>query len=462
MTAPVLKAAVVGHTNAGKTSLMRTLTRDVDFGIVSSRPATTRHVEASSLLIDGVPVIEFFDTPGLEDSSGLLAHLNTLSKTRGGDATDAVHAFLDGDPAGFNQEAKALGQVAQCDIALYVIDARERVLGKHRDELEILGSCARPILPVLNFVADPEARSDLWREQLARANMHAIVAFDTVVFDEAGERQLFEKMRSLMDRFAPSLDALIADAERRRDQLRHAAARIVAGLLIDTAAYSVTVAGQDQGSDSALEALRRIVRDGEQRCVDDLLELFRFRHDDYAASALPIANGRWGTDLFSPEALMEFGVTTGSSAATGALAGLAVDAMTGGLTLGAAAATGAVVGAIVGAVYDKGQAVLGAIRGHTELRVDDATVALLAVRQAALVNALLRRGHASERKIRSPEGDGATDPKLLAADLLEILQKARLHRAWSRFANPDGALAESGRIAAEERLATRLGINLGA
>lgn len=36
-----LKLAVVGHTNVGKTSLLRTLTRDVGFGEVSHRPSTT-------------------------------------------------------------------------------------------------------------------------------------------------------------------------------------------------------------------------------------------------------------------------------------------------------------------------------------------------------------------------------------------------------------------------------------
>ena len=43
-TAP-LTLAVVGHTNVGKTSLLRTLTRDVGFGAISHRPSTTQHVE---------------------------------------------------------------------------------------------------------------------------------------------------------------------------------------------------------------------------------------------------------------------------------------------------------------------------------------------------------------------------------------------------------------------------------
>ena len=48
MTKP-LTLAVVGHTNVGKTSLLRTLTRDVGFGEVSHRPSTTRHVEGARL-----------------------------------------------------------------------------------------------------------------------------------------------------------------------------------------------------------------------------------------------------------------------------------------------------------------------------------------------------------------------------------------------------------------------------
>ncbi len=67
MSLPVLKIAVVGHTNVGKTSLMRTLTRDVDFGEVSDRPATTRRVEGTGLFVDCRKVLELYDTPGLED-----------------------------------------------------------------------------------------------------------------------------------------------------------------------------------------------------------------------------------------------------------------------------------------------------------------------------------------------------------------------------------------------------------
>ena len=63
-----LRLAVVGHTNTGKTSLLRTLTRNPDFGEVRDQPGTTRHVEGARLLIDTEAAVELYDTPGLEDS----------------------------------------------------------------------------------------------------------------------------------------------------------------------------------------------------------------------------------------------------------------------------------------------------------------------------------------------------------------------------------------------------------
>ena len=71
MTEP-LRIAVVGHTNAGKTSLLRTLARRRDFGAVSPSPATTRRVEPITLRVSGAEAIVLLDTPGLEDSIGLL------------------------------------------------------------------------------------------------------------------------------------------------------------------------------------------------------------------------------------------------------------------------------------------------------------------------------------------------------------------------------------------------------
>ena len=454
-----LVVAVVGHTNTGKTSLIRTLSRDASFGEVSNRPATTRHVEGTVLLVDGEPLIELYDTPGLEDPMGLLEHLESLRGGRRCDWIEVIEEFLAEPPARFAQEAKALRQVIASDVALYVVDVRDRVLGKHRDELEILGRCARPVVPVLNFTASSDARTAEWREHLARINMHAVAEFDTVVLDETSEQRLFEKMRTLLDSFLPTLDALIAERSRQRTSAVRSAAALVADLLIDVAACRLLVLEQDiDRRDDSLGQLKQWVRQREQDCVGALLELFRFDDDDCEADALPIQDGKWGSDLFSPSSLRDFGIRTGSGAAAGAAAGLAIDAMTGGLTLGAAAALGAAVGALWSGLSSHGRRVAYVFRGYTELRVADETLRLLAARQVELVAALLRRGHASQDKLHLQSDAEARRSRWTSASLPEPLREAREHPEWSRFDETGGPGSERG--SACERLAAEIAATL--
>jgi small GTP-binding protein len=438
MNRPLLKIAVVGHTNTGKTSLLRTLTRDVHFGEVSSRPAVTRHVEGTQLLVEGAPVAELYDTPGLEDSINLLELIEEMGTGQRVDGVEVVKRFLEGPEARgrYAQEAKAIRQLLASDVGLYVIDVRDRVLAKHRDELAILARCARPIVPVLNFTARPDARTGEWREHCARLNMHAVAEFDTVVYDAEDERRLFEKISTLLDSHRPALKALIADRLRQRELLVQAAVEVVADLLIDTAAFVMSVALDHTAQQTeALERMRQAVREREQRCAKELLELFRFRPEDYRTATLLIEDARWGLDLFSPEALKEFGIRTGSSAAAGALAGLAVDAIFGGLTFGAAAAIGATIGALVGAGGQHARRLVDRARGLTEVRVDEATLRILAVRQIALIRALLSRGHAAQDQIELDEKTGAAPPKGFGQTVPRPLLAARMKPAWSGLGN---------------------------
>ena len=118
----IFQIAVVGHTNAGKTSLMRTLSRDAGFGEVSPSPATTREVTSISLLADGAPQADFRDTPGLEDSIGLLELVDRMRTDRRDDGPSLIERFLGSMEANdrYSQEAKALRQARIADLVLYV------------------------------------------------------------------------------------------------------------------------------------------------------------------------------------------------------------------------------------------------------------------------------------------------------------------------------------------------------
>lgn len=449
-----LKLAVVGHTNVGKTSLLRTLTRDVGFGEVSHRPSTTRHVEGARLSVDGEALLELYDTPGLEDAIALRDYLDVLEPPGERlDGPERIQRLLASAEARarFEQEAKVLRQLLVCDAGLYVIDAREPVLAKYRDELAVLADCGKPLLPVLNFVAASAHREDDWRAALARLGLHALVRFDSVAPPADGERRLYESLALLLERAEPQLQRLVADHEAQRAARLTAGSRLIAELLVDAAACRRLVTGDDAGLVAAVEALRGELRAREQRCVEALLELYAFRRDDAEAGELPLLDGRWGDDLFHPETLKQLGVKVGGGMAAGAAAGAGIDLLVGGLTLGAAAVLGALAGGGWQTLRNYGGRLKGKLTGRRELSADDAVLRLLALRQRQLLAALATRGHAAQQRIRldQPQQQAWREGKLPPA-----LHKARAHPEWSSLnagARPQQAerQEEIRRLAAE-------------
>ncbi|RRD05643.1 DUF3482 domain-containing protein [Pseudomonas syringae] len=447
-----IKLAVVGHTNVGKTSLLRTLTGDVSFGEVSHRPSTTRHVEGARLCVDGEALVELYDTPGLEDAIALLDYLERLD--RPGERLDGparLTRFLEGSEARqrFEQEAKVMRQLLDSDAGLYVIDAREPVLAKYRDELAVLASCGKPLLPVLNFVSAQQHREPEWREALSRLGLHALVRFDSVAPPEDGGRRLYESLALLLESARPRLERLIDDQEKQRTAKRHSAARLIAELLIDCAACRRSVETTADQEQQAVEALRKAVRQREQQCVEALLKLYAFRKDDVSSSDLPLMDGRWGDDLFNPETLKLMGVRVGGGVAAGAAAGAGVDLMVGGVTLGAAALVGAIAGGALSTARSYGGRLLGKLKGRRELTVDDAVLRLLALRQRHLLLALGVRGHAALHNIELTTPQDKTWRK---GKIPEPLSRARAHPQWSTL-NPQPKPNQAERQEAIDELA---------
>lgn len=446
--APDLKLSVVGHTNTGKTSLMRTLTRDRGFGRVEPGPSTTRRVEGAALIVGGDSRIGLYDTPGLEAAGEVWEWLDHA----GGDRHDGparVRAFVDGAAGGdLQQEAGVLRQVLDGDAVLYVIDAREPVLGKYMDELAVLALCARPVLPVLNFVAGDPARPDEWRAALARVNLHVQAAFDTVVFDPDSEQKLFAKLALVLDAHDALLRELAAERRAHGDWQLRAGAERVADLLIDIAA--LRIAAEPDATETAGATLRDSVIEAERRCVGDLLELYRFGPEDYRDGDLPADAEGWREDPFDPETLRHYGLRTGTPLAAGTGAGMVFDVATGGLSLGAGTAVGTVVGGLAGALGGFGRRLGQRFRRRVDLTVGDATLALVMIRQAHLLAALRRRGHASQAPIESGRAGGRK------TDLPAELRRARHHPGWCRLAVRHSSVGGEARARVVTALAERL------
>lgn len=430
-----LRLAVVGHTNTGKTSLLRTLTHDAGFGQVSDAPGTTRHVEGARLLLNGAAAVELYDTPGLEDGIGLLDYLDQLQTQTGSrhDGPESIARFLDSPESKrrFEQEARVLKKLIACDAGLYVIDVRDPILAKHKDELAILARCGKPLVPVLNFINDAHARKQDWKETLARLGLHVVIEFDTVAPALDGEAQLYQKLALVLDTHAATLQALSEDVGVQRERRRNAAFALVADMLIDVAALRLSSQTDDDSVKSSTQLMQDKVRKREQAGIKTLLTHYRFRPEDYPGQPLPLEGGRWNMDLFNPQALLDTGIHVGKGFAAGAMAGAAVDVFTAGLSLGTAALIGGVLGSVWQGTDKLGKRLYGRLQGFHEITVEDSILRLLAIRAHQLIRALELRGHADMAPVQISMQ--AAQEELKEQALPEQLQEARSHPEWSRL-----------------------------
>ncbi|RFF30235.1 GTPase/DUF3482 domain-containing protein [Wenzhouxiangella sediminis] len=434
-----LKVAVVGHTNTGKTSLVRTLTHNRAFGEVRDQGGTTRRIVSGELVADGGARIELFDSPGLESAPELLDWLDRQPGDRH-DGPARIRRLIENaeTAARFDHEARVLELMLGVDVALYVIDAREPVLEKYQDELAVLGLCARPIVAVLNFTAAPDSRETEWREALARVQLHTVLAFDAAVRDPATELALFEKLKSQLDQHAAALSAWLEHRRAEERRRRRAALEATASLLLDVAAFAREVpADSEAARQRAWREMHDAIHRREQACVDTLLELYRFGREDFDEEELPLSEGGWQADLFDPETLRHYGLRASGYAALGAGAGAAIDVGTGGLSLGAGTLTGAALGAGAGLVRGAGSRLVSRIRGRATLQVDDAVMRLIMVRALELLSALVRRGHGNPGRIRARIVDD-----LQRRRLPRSVRRARHHPRWSAL-NEGGGGADS-------------------
>lgn len=412
-TTSSLRLAIVGHTNVGKTSLMRTLLRDPQFGQVAATPSTTRRSEERTISLQHGFGVTLIDTPGLEDGMGLFDYLEQISdaSTRH-NGPELLQRFLQSPEAArsFAQEALVIQQLLTCDAALYVIDARDPVLDKFQDELAILVKSARPVLPVLNFTANSftagtEHQVQEWQNTLTKVNLHTTIEFDSVSPPTEGELLIYRQLQTLLPASRAKLEEACNVLKNAQQQRSAQATQLIAELLIDCAAYRQQVYFQDDSSPAssqAVAAMQQTVRQRETAFVQSLLRLYNFTPDSLNEAVIAVEDGRWKDDLFNPLTLRNAGLKAGKGAATGAAAGAGIDIILLGTTLGAGTAIGAAIGGVWNSWSGYGRRLRDKLRGYRELSVSDPILWLLLLRAQQLQQQLERRGHAANQPLNRP------------------------------------------------------------
>lgn len=423
-----LKLAVVGHANVGKTSLLRTLIRNSHFGHVSDHPGTTRHVESITLPLELNKSIVFYDTPGLEDSLALYDYLNQLVPVNKKlDGVDKLTLFLQSPEAenSFNQEAKVIKQLLNSDVAIYVIDVREPVLPKYHDELAILANSDKPILAVLNFIANSSQNENEWKRLLSRVGIHAIIRFDAMFPSLDGEERLYHSLALLVEPAKEILDNWLDNISQIRESRNKTANQIIAETLVDVTAFSKMAKLDD---DKVIADMQNKVRKREQTAINELLKLYQFDSTQESEESLPLIKGRYNADLFNVDAVKTVGMHLTKGFVSGATIGASIDLATGGISLGSAALVGAVVGSLVQTAKHYGSRMRYQLSGYSKLSVDDVIICFLSLRLIRLKESLNHRSHADTSPVRLSKLDKTEWEKGV---LPKSLRLARRYSHWS-------------------------------
>ncbi|MBQ5788884.1 MAG: 50S ribosome-binding GTPase, partial [Thermoguttaceae bacterium] len=151
--------ATIGPTNEGKTSLLRTLTGDPNFGLVNAFNGTTVRAEIQKVFYRGIAeILQLVDTPGFQTSGEILETLaeDAEVEARGGAfGLDDVLRVIPRNDDDYRHDLRAWNEVARCDVVILVANVVEdpnQSLIKHT--LSILKNVGKPVVVAYNNLGD--------------------------------------------------------------------------------------------------------------------------------------------------------------------------------------------------------------------------------------------------------------------------------------------------------------------
>ena len=383
----MITLSLVSHTNAGKTTLARTLLgRDV--GEVRDAPHVTTEASAYPLIetAEGDALV-LWDTPGFGDSARLAKRLALEGNPIGWFLTQVWDRFRD---RAFFLTQRAVRNVRdEADVVLYLVSAAEDPAdaGYLAPELAILAWMKKPVLVLLNQTGPAHAEDDVarWRRALvAYPQVRGVAAFDAFARCWVQELVLFDYIGDALPAARkPEFDRLAAAWQVRRQAQFETSMGALAQALAAAACARVVVprTAMLRKIGTALGLGDDPARATEARAAQDLARDASVRMRE-AMDALIAAHGLDGRAAADVEALLTHDIARegpldeGKAAAmggvlSGAMTGLAADLASGGLTFGAGMLTGAVLGALGGAGIARA---FNVARGQADetIRFDDA------------------------------------------------------------------------------------------
>ena len=341
--------AVVGHPNKGKSSIVATLAENTQIQ-VSPVPGTTRSADTHSLSVDGQRLYNLIDTPGFQRAGQVHQWLHQHMSDASG-RPDLVRAFLAQSMHNetFADEHTLLTPIMNGAGIIYVVDGSKPYGPEYELEMEILRWTGQPRMALINMIGATDFRAE-WQAGLGQ--------YFSIVREFDAHRASFKQRLSLLRAFAEleeswrdplerAIVALQADREFKAQQ----ASSVITQLVVTSLAAKVEKSVEAVADKSALQnelsqKLRDQIRTAEQRAQREVQRIYRHQHSAVDTQQLELVHA----DLFAQQSWQLFGLSREqlavTGAASGAVAGGALDLMVGGTSF----FMGSVLGGLAGSV----------------------------------------------------------------------------------------------------------------
>ena len=415
--------SLVSHTNAGKTTLARTLL-GADVGEVRDAPHVTEFAEGHELIdcAGEHPTAErdrlrLWDTPGFGDSARLVRRMHQSSQPLGWFLGHVWDRWRD-RPFWASQQALRHVQT-HSDVVLYLVNAAESpdMAGYVSSEMDLLAWLGKPVLVLVNQLGEPRAAADeaaevqAWRGHLAAWPLvRAVLPLDAFARCWVHEATLWRAVQAALpdSASAQAMGRLATAWAGRRQATFDAAMDELATSLARTALLRAPVPqstgigqrlrqfGQNLNStvmgkfgavandtDPVALAQQKLLASQQVELQNSTARLIKLHGLAGAVQAKVLQ--RVASQFAVRQHVPEGKAALVGGAVSGALVGLKADVASGGLTLGGGLLVGAVLGALGAAGVARG---VNVVRGTDQSWVAFSDEALVSLAQAAVLRYL--------------------------------------------------------------------------
>ncbi|PID75865.1 MAG: hypothetical protein CSA20_03895 [Deltaproteobacteria bacterium] len=366
--------AILGHPNEGKSSVLSTLAED-DSVRVSPTPGETTACQSFPVLVDGVEMLRFTDTPGFQNPDRVLSEL----KNRFRNSLDPLkdfRLFAEKIPE-LADDRELLLPLARGAGILYIVDGSRPVRNVDRAEMEILRLTGKPRMAIINNKSNEHSFLSEWKLAL-RKNFNTYRLFNAHRATYAERIDLLEALKAIDQDWQDVLDTVLTTFKKDWQTRNSNTADIIIALLREAATLQLTetlASGTSPENARArlLQRYNKSLRDEEKNSHQAIKQFFKHNIFDYQLPPQSLVN----EDLFAEKTWQILGLTKKqiviAGGLGGAVLGVGLEAATFGHSLGIFTAVGTAAGAlgawVGGEKLSNSIEVLGLPLGGEQLRI---------------------------------------------------------------------------------------------